>query len=118
MSFKTGWRRPPLKCFLIYNGQTWIQYVPKRLESYPLEIAKKEIQGFEPFSNLDNDEFIALFEGASVIQYSKGEVILRPDEMPQGLYIVLKGIIRILGQTQKLIECTWSNKDETRMFFL
>ena len=61
------------------------------------ELYKQSIRKSQPFSFLANEEFDSLIEDSKLYIYEKGEMISRPDEMPKGLFIIVKGNVRMLA---------------------
>ena len=60
---------------------------------YLAEIATKH-----PYSLLSEDEFNKLFENCKYVKFKPGQILLRPDELPQRLLFVLNGQVRLLGK--------------------
>ena len=58
-----------------------------------------EISGQEPYSLLPSHVLSNLFEDACVKRVDIGQVILRPDELPANIYLVLQGEVRLLGKS-------------------
>ena len=61
--------------------------------SYIAEIAAKY-----PYTLLSESQFNALFEDFKFVKFKPGQVLLRPDELPQRLLFVLSGKVRLLAK--------------------
>src|SRR3989304_7730686 len=46
------------------------------------------------------------FSGYKLIHYKKGEVIMRPDDSPQGVYFLKKGYVKFYSVSQEGYELT------------
>ena len=57
----------------------------------------KQISTQFPYSTLSDDEFEELFRESQLVKYEMGQRILRPDEIPDRLSIVVKGRVRLLS---------------------
>lgn len=56
-----------------------------------------KIAEFPPFSLLAETQRNNWFKKSSIISFGIGEVVLRSDELPSSVYVVLKGEVRLLG---------------------
>ena len=61
-------------------------------------IASK-LQSQAPYSYLSDEEKASLFESSKLLKYRIGETLLRKDELPFDLMIVLDGKVRLLGNS-------------------
>ena len=59
----------------------------------------KQLFNQVPFSFLDEGNSTRLFANASLIRYKAGQVIVRPDELPRYISIVIDGSIRMLASS-------------------
>ena len=57
-----------------------------------------QIAGQQPYSILSSDEFNLLFDDSKLVKYEPGQIILRPDELPSRLSLVVQGSIRLLAK--------------------
>ena len=48
-----------------------------------------------PFGSSDSDLFNDLFVSGRIVNYGRGETILRAGEEPQGIFLIVKGFVRI-----------------------
>ena len=67
-------------------------------ESYLKKILS-EISSQEPYTSLPENILSNLFKDACIKRVDIGQVILRPDELPSNVYLVLKGEVRLLGRS-------------------
>ena len=58
-----------------------------------------QLEKQEPFSNLHSDELNWLFETSSLLRYKPGQILVRPDEIPRHILIVISGTIRLLAKS-------------------
>ena len=65
-----------------------------RLESIVNSLKQKT-----PFKALNKDQADLLFENSRLVRCNQGQRILRPDALPESIYIVLDGQVRLLTQT-------------------
>ena len=57
-----------------------------------------QIADQQPYSILTPDEFNLLFNDSKLVKYEPGQIILRPDELPSRLFLVVQGSIRLLAK--------------------
>ena len=57
-----------------------------------------------PYSLLDQESLSTLFRDSFLVRYEPGELILRADELPQYLSLVISGKVRLLGNSPKTRE--------------
>ena len=57
-----------------------------------------------PYSFLDQEALSTLFRDSFLVRYQPGELILRADELPQHLSLVISGKVRLLGNSPKTKE--------------
>jgi HlyB family type I secretion system ABC transporter len=70
------------------------------VESSPsLRAVVQSIVQQQPFLSLNSDQRQRLFDEASLVRSPQGQRILRPDTMPDRVFLVVQGTVRLLGAT-------------------
>ena len=62
----------------------------------PLDHYRQQLAGQPPFSLLPAELGQAWFAGAKLLRYQPGQYLLRPDELPDRILLVLQGQVRLL----------------------
>ena len=57
-----------------------------------------------PYSFLDQEALSILFSDSFLVRHEPGELILRADELPQHLSLIISGKVRLLGNSPKTKE--------------
>ena len=68
------------------------------MASDQLELLLEQIANQHPYSLLNVDQFNSLFNESKLVKYNTGQTILRPDELPPRLFLVVQGSIRLLAK--------------------
>ena len=62
----------------------------------PLDQLLQQVARQSPFSDLDPEQRADWFAGASLLKLVAGERLLRPDQLPQQVLLLVKGEVRLL----------------------
>ncbi len=62
-----------------------------------LQSLQKQLAAQRPFQLLPEEELSAWLNDAKKINFSTGELLLRPDELSDSIYLVLQGNVRLIG---------------------
>ena len=56
-----------------------------------------KLKSQQPFSFIDSTSLKSWIEDCKIVNFAPGERILRPDEITDAIFLVLKGQVRMLG---------------------
>lgn len=61
------------------------------------ETLSHTLEQLHPFSRLPLSAFQELFTKSSVVEAEIGDILIRPDELPAAIFVVLQGVVRLLA---------------------
>lgn len=66
--------------------------------SAALDTILNQVAGQPPFHHLSTEQRCELFREARLLRFTPGQRLLRPDELPQAVLLLLKGTVRMLAE--------------------